>query len=154
MLLTLLGYKVSSVNFYCLQSSFSFVLVQGINTLNIDSRLRISYFTCPWPKIPTKTDPVIRLYLKGKIFDYLDHFYMQEAAIEDYFKPIDKEAETLMKMQLEGEEKTMRDMVKAMQQQALFENTESNKTAEVHDTGTNQNQDPASSNAPHQAQAR
>ncbi|GLT68089.1 hypothetical protein SLA2020_403490 [Shorea laevis] len=37
-----------------------------------------------------------------------------EAAIEDYFKPIDKEAETIMKMQLEGEEKTMREMMKAM----------------------------------------
>ncbi|KAF3448254.1 hypothetical protein FNV43_RR08967 [Rhamnella rubrinervis] len=77
-----------------------------------------------------------------------------EAAIEQYFKPIDKEAETLMKMQLEGEEKTMRDMVKAMQQQALLENTESNKTAKVHDIDPNQNQDPASSNAPNEAQVR
>lgn len=30
-----------------------------------------------------------------------------EAATEDYFKPIDKQAETIMIMQLEGEEKTM-----------------------------------------------
>ncbi|KAL2242829.1 UNVERIFIED_CONTAM: hypothetical protein Sindi_0400900, partial [Sesamum indicum] len=45
----------------------------------------------------------------------------QEAAIEEYFKPIDKEAEYIMKMQLEGEEKTMREMMKAMQTQALLE---------------------------------
>ncbi|XP_011073197.1 uncharacterized protein LOC105158224 [Sesamum indicum] len=44
-----------------------------------------------------------------------------EAAIEEYFKPIDKEAEYIMKMQLEGEEKTMREMMKAMQTQALLE---------------------------------
>ena len=31
--------------------------------------------------------------------------YFREAAIEDYFKPIDKEAEIVMKMQLAGEEK-------------------------------------------------
>ncbi|KAK4436758.1 hypothetical protein Salat_0009700 [Sesamum alatum] len=47
-----------------------------------------------------------------------------EAAIEEYFKPIDKEAEYIMKMQLEGEEKTMREMMKAMQTQALLEKAE------------------------------
>lgn len=59
-----------------------------------------------------------------------------------------------MKMQLEGEEKTMREMMKAMQQQALLEKTESNKTAKVHDIDTDQNQDPSSSTAAHQAQMR
>lgn len=59
-----------------------------------------------------------------------------------------------MKMQLEGEEKTMREMMKAMQQQALLEKTESNKNVKVHDVDTNQNQDPSSSTAPHQAQIR
>ncbi|KAH7514253.1 hypothetical protein FEM48_Zijuj11G0069100 [Ziziphus jujuba var. spinosa] len=78
----------------------------------------------------------------------------EEAAIEEYFKPIDKEAEAIMKMQLEGEEKTMREMMKAMQQQALLEKTESNKTAKVHDIDTDQNQDPSSSTAAHQAQMR
>ncbi|XP_007039702.2 PREDICTED: uncharacterized protein LOC18606177 isoform X1 [Theobroma cacao] len=52
-----------------------------------------------------------------------------EAAIEEYFKPIDKEAEMLMKMQLEGEEKTMKEMVAAMQQQALLEKAEAEKIA-------------------------
>lgn len=77
---------------------------------------------------------------------------MQEAAIEKYFKPIDEQAETLMKMQLEGEEKTMKEMMKALQQQALLEKTESNKTAKVHHIDANQNKDPASSNAAHDTQ--
>ncbi|EPS64403.1 hypothetical protein M569_10378, partial [Genlisea aurea] len=47
-----------------------------------------------------------------------------EAAIEEYFKPIDKEAEIIMKTQLEGEEKTMRQMVETMQKQALIEEAE------------------------------
>ncbi|KAL0397200.1 UNVERIFIED_CONTAM: protein BONZAI 1 [Sesamum calycinum] len=51
----------------------------------------------------------------------------QEAAIEEYFKPIDKEAEIIMKMQLEGEEKTMREMMTAMQRQALLEKAEAEK---------------------------
>ncbi|XP_022971854.1 uncharacterized protein LOC111470545 isoform X4 [Cucurbita maxima] len=51
-----------------------------------------------------------------------------ESAIEEYFKPIDKEAEALMKVQLEGEERTMKNMVKVMQQQALFENAEVDET--------------------------
>ncbi|XP_022971856.1 uncharacterized protein LOC111470545 isoform X6 [Cucurbita maxima] len=50
-----------------------------------------------------------------------------ESAIEEYFKPIDKEAEALMKVQLEGEERTMKNMVKVMQQQALFENAEAGR---------------------------
>ncbi|KAG7011487.1 hypothetical protein SDJN02_26393, partial [Cucurbita argyrosperma subsp. argyrosperma] len=49
-----------------------------------------------------------------------------ESAIEEYFKPIDKEAETLMKVQLEGEERSMKNMVKVMQQQ-LFEKAEAGK---------------------------
>ncbi|PIA45720.1 hypothetical protein AQUCO_01600157v1 [Aquilegia coerulea] len=47
-----------------------------------------------------------------------------EAAIEDYFKPIDKEAEIMMDMQLKGEEKKMKEMVKVMQEQALLEKAE------------------------------
>ncbi|KAK6127830.1 hypothetical protein DH2020_038432 [Rehmannia glutinosa] len=53
--------------------------------------------------------------------------YPQEAAIEEYFKPIDKEAELIMKTQLEGEEKSMREMVMAMQRQALLEKVEAEK---------------------------
>lgn len=52
-----------------------------------------------------------------------------EAAIEEYFKPIDKEAEIIVKMQLEGEEKTMREMMAAMQRQALVEKAEAERLA-------------------------
>lgn len=54
---------------------------------------------------------------------------MQEAAIEEYFKPIDKEAEYIMKIQLEGEEKTMREMMATLQRQALVEKAEAEKIA-------------------------
>uniref|UniRef100_A0A5B7BL25 Uncharacterized protein n=1 Tax=Davidia involucrata TaxID=16924 RepID=A0A5B7BL25_DAVIN len=61
-----------------------------------------------------------------------------EAAIEDYFKPIDKEAEIIMKMQLEGEEKTMKEMMTAMQKQALLEKAEADKIASMPNADTNQ----------------
>ncbi|KAL5997917.1 hypothetical protein ACLOJK_008851 [Asimina triloba] len=64
-----------------------------------------------------------------------------EAAIEDYFKPIDKEAQIIMNMQLEGEEKTMRAMMKAMQEQALQEKAAAEKLAKA-----------STSNANHQSQ--
>ncbi|KAI5328052.1 PREDICTED: LOC110702403 isoform [Prunus dulcis] len=66
-----------------------------------------------------------------------------EAAIEEYFKPIDKEAEMIMKTQLEGEERTMKEMMKAMHQQALLEKAEAEKTtAAAQNLETNQkNQD-------------
>lgn len=68
---------------------------------------------------------------------------MKEAAIEEYFKPIDKEAEMIMKTQLEGEERTMKEMMKAMHQQALLEKAEAEKTtAAAQNLETNQkNQD-------------
>lgn len=59
----------------------------------------------------------------------------QEAAIEEYFKPIDKQAEMIMKTQLEGEEKTMKEMMKAMQQQALLEKEEIEKLNKVNQAG-------------------
>ncbi|KAJ9147646.1 hypothetical protein P3X46_029782 [Hevea brasiliensis] len=61
-----------------------------------------------------------------------------EAAIEEYFKPVDKEAEIIMKMQLEGEEKTMKEMMKVMQTQALLERAEAEKSANSHNVDTNQ----------------
>ncbi|KAK2648155.1 hypothetical protein Ddye_015644 [Dipteronia dyeriana] len=52
-----------------------------------------------------------------------------EAAIEDYFKPIDKEAEMIMKIQLDGEEKSMEERLETMQKQALLEIAEAEKLA-------------------------
>ncbi|EYU21810.1 hypothetical protein ABFS83_09G072900 [Erythranthe nasuta] len=72
-----------------------------------------------------------------------------EAAIEEYFKPVDKEAEFIMKMQLEGEEKTMKDMMKAMQTQALLEKAEAEKTAALQNSKTDhQIEESSSSSAP------
>ncbi|CAI9771594.1 unnamed protein product [Fraxinus pennsylvanica] len=61
-----------------------------------------------------------------------------EAAIEEYFKPIDKEAEMIMKVQLEGEEKSMKEMMKAMQKQASFEAAEAEKTGRLQNADTDQ----------------
>ncbi|PSS09685.1 hypothetical protein CEY00_Acc16710 [Actinidia chinensis var. chinensis] len=61
-----------------------------------------------------------------------------EAAIEDHFKPIDKEAEIIMKVQLDGEEKTMREMVKAMQARALLEKAEADRIAAIKNAEANQ----------------
>ncbi|KAL5075848.1 hypothetical protein RYX36_014832 [Vicia faba] len=57
-----------------------------------------------------------------------------EVAIEEYFKPLDNEAEFLMKMQLEGEEKTSEMMMKALQEQAMRRQAEAEKSTSVHQT--------------------
>ncbi|XP_075639824.1 uncharacterized protein LOC142611620 [Castanea sativa] len=77
-----------------------------------------------------------------------------EAAIEEYFKPIDKEAEVIMKMQLDGEEKTLKEMMKTMQQQALLEKAEAEKIANANQVGAKQEEDQASAKTPQQAQMR
>uniref|UniRef100_A0A2P2JKZ6 Uncharacterized protein MANES_02G044300 n=1 Tax=Rhizophora mucronata TaxID=61149 RepID=A0A2P2JKZ6_RHIMU len=64
-----------------------------------------------------------------------------EGVIEEYFKPIDKEAEALMKMQLEGEEKTTRELIKTMQTQALLEKAEAEKITTAHQEDTSHNKD-------------
>uniref|UniRef100_A0A7N2N1F2 Uncharacterized protein n=1 Tax=Quercus lobata TaxID=97700 RepID=A0A7N2N1F2_QUELO len=83
---------------------------------------------------------------KSKVFE--------EAAIEQYFKPIDKEAEVIMKMQLDGEEKTLKEMMKTMQQQALLEKAEAEKIANANQVGAKQSEDQASTKTPQQAQTR
>ncbi|KAG9456304.1 hypothetical protein H6P81_000812 [Aristolochia fimbriata] len=55
-----------------------------------------------------------------------------ESAIEDYFKPIDKQAEILMNTQLEREERTMKEMVIAMKDQALMEKEVAKRIANAH----------------------
>ncbi|XP_059657655.1 uncharacterized protein LOC132304122 [Cornus florida] len=71
-----------------------------------------------------------------------------ESAIEKYFKPLDKEAEIVMKTQLEGEEKTMKEMMNAMQTQALLEKAEAEKIANAANADTNElPQDKASTTA-------
>ncbi|XVF13473.1 hypothetical protein REPUB_Repub08aG0210700 [Reevesia pubescens] len=78
-----------------------------------------------------------------------------EASIDEYFKPIDKEAEMIMKIQLEGEEKTMKEMVPTMQRQALLEKAEAEKIANKHQPDTNQgNQDSTTLSSCQHAQMR
>ncbi|ESW06082.1 hypothetical protein PHAVU_010G018500 [Phaseolus vulgaris] len=55
-----------------------------------------------------------------------------EAAIEDYFKPLDKEAELIMKMQLQGEERTSEMMMKTLEKQASLQQLEAEKKAGMH----------------------
>lgn len=57
-----------------------------------------------------------------------------EAVFEEYFKPIDKEAEIIMKMQLDGEEHRMKEMIKTMRAQALLEREEAEKLINVQNT--------------------
>ncbi|KAK1356462.1 putative Golgin subfamily A member 6-like protein 4 [Heracleum sosnowskyi] len=72
-----------------------------------------------------------------------------EAAIDEYFSPLDKEAETIMKIQLEGEEKSMKEMVKTMQRQAILEKEEAERIANVGDVDAKQHmQDKSSPNPP------
>ncbi|KAH6803315.1 transcription factor IIIB [Perilla frutescens var. frutescens] len=61
-----------------------------------------------------------------------------EMAIEEYFKPIDKEAELIMKEQLKGEEKSMREMMAIMQRQALLEKAEADALANLQNAKTAQ----------------
>ncbi|KAB2053983.1 hypothetical protein ERO13_A12G213600v2 [Gossypium hirsutum] len=78
-----------------------------------------------------------------------------EAAVEEYFKPIDKEVETIMKIQLDGEEKTMKEMMTTMQRQALLEKMEAEKIANTHQPDANQgNQDATTSSRGQDAQMR
>ncbi|CAK9176410.1 unnamed protein product [Ilex paraguariensis] len=77
-----------------------------------------------------------------------------EATIEEYFKPIDKEAEFIMKVQLEGEEKTMKEMMKAMQKQALLEQAEAEKVANMQNAEAKQHIQDKASSTPSQAELR
>ncbi|PRQ18372.1 vicilin-like seed storage protein At2g18540 [Rosa rugosa] len=66
-----------------------------------------------------------------------------EAAIEDYFKPLDQEAQRIMKTQLEGEERTMKQMMKTMHDQAMLDIAEEERKIKAQIVDTNQkNQDP------------
>lgn len=50
-----------------------------------------------------------------------------EAAIDDYFKPINMEAEAIVKMQLEGEENRTKEMMNILQKQAFLEKHQAQK---------------------------
>ncbi|KAL8200798.1 hypothetical protein R6Q57_012137 [Mikania cordata] len=54
-----------------------------------------------------------------------------EAAINEYFKPVDKQAEMIVEMKLQEEEKTMKQMMQAMKAQALLDQQETGKYANL-----------------------
>ncbi|KAE9593833.1 hypothetical protein Lal_00036518 [Lupinus albus] len=54
-----------------------------------------------------------------------------EAAIEEYFKPLDGEAEIIMKMQLEREEQTSHMMMNALEEQAALQAAEAERNASM-----------------------
>ncbi|XP_077244595.1 transcription factor IIIB [Tasmannia lanceolata] len=74
-----------------------------------------------------------------------------EVAIEEYFKPIDKEAEMIMNAQLEGEEKIMREMVKTMHERALLEKAEAEKIGKVGSVDAKDHNQETASTASNQA---
>ncbi|KAK3142593.1 hypothetical protein QOZ80_4BG0348680 [Eleusine coracana subsp. coracana] len=49
------------------------------------------------------------------------HLEEAETAIDDYFKPIDKNAKIIMDMQMEREEKRMKEMTQVMQEEAKMQ---------------------------------
>ncbi|MED6174744.1 hypothetical protein PIB30_071953 [Stylosanthes scabra] len=54
-----------------------------------------------------------------------------EGTIEEYFKPLDKKAEAVMKMQLEGEERNSNMMIEALQQHATLKQARTEKIAKM-----------------------
>ncbi|KAE9598256.1 hypothetical protein Lal_00004192 [Lupinus albus] len=54
-----------------------------------------------------------------------------EAAVEEYFKPLDNEAEIIMKMQLEGEERTSQMMMNALEEQAALQTAKAKQNASI-----------------------
>ena len=65
--------------------------------------------------------------------NFLTFFYhnFQEAAIDEYFKPIDKNAKIIADLQLEKEEKQMKEMAKVMQEQIKMQREITMKRAEA-----------------------
>ncbi|KAI3813080.1 hypothetical protein L1987_17796 [Smallanthus sonchifolius] len=54
-----------------------------------------------------------------------------ETAIDEYFKPFDKQAEMIVEMKLQEEEKTMKQMMQAMKAQALIDQQDLQKNANL-----------------------
>ncbi|GJY92760.1 hypothetical protein Tco_0508542 [Tanacetum coccineum] len=65
-----------------------------------------------------------------------------EAAINEYLKPVDKQAEMIVEMQLKEEEKTMKQMMQAMKEQALLGKEEAERNANLKIAETKQETHP------------
>ncbi|KAJ4821828.1 hypothetical protein Tsubulata_043993 [Turnera subulata] len=75
-----------------------------------------------------------------------------EKAIEEYFSPLDKQAEAIMKMQLESQSKSMTEMAKAMQAEVLREHSRHLKNENLEGTDSNQRDQESGSSSKQQAQ--
>ncbi|MCD7466623.1 hypothetical protein HAX54_003470 [Datura stramonium] len=60
-----------------------------------------------------------------------------ETAINEYFKPLDQQAEEVMKMQLKGDERRKDELMEAMQRQALLEMSQAEKLKNMQMLNTN-----------------
>ncbi|KAF3649352.1 putative GATA transcription factor 26-like isoform X1 [Capsicum annuum] len=60
-----------------------------------------------------------------------------EMAINEYFKPLDQQAEEVVKMQLKGDEKRKDELIEAMQRQAILEMAQAEKQKNMRMLNTN-----------------
>lgn len=60
-----------------------------------------------------------------------------ETAIDEYFKPLDQQAEEVVKMQLKGDERRKDELMEAMQRQALLEMAQAEKLKNMQMLNTN-----------------
>ncbi|CAM8946471.1 unnamed protein product [Rhodiola kirilowii] len=60
-----------------------------------------------------------------------------ETSIQEYLNSIDKDADMIVKMQLDGEEKTMKRMAEAMRNQALLEKVEADSIVDLQNAESN-----------------
>ncbi|KAM3322145.1 putative protein isoform X2 [Capsicum chacoense] len=60
-----------------------------------------------------------------------------ETAINEYFKPLDQQAEEVVKMQLKGDEKRKDELIDAMQRQAILEMAQAEKQKNMRMLNTN-----------------
>ncbi|CAA6660945.1 unnamed protein product [Spirodela intermedia] len=63
----------------------------------------------------------------------LHKFEETEAAIEEYLKPFDKNAKIIMNMQMEKEEKSAKQMLKAMHEEAVLKKSEQERIVNLND---------------------
>ncbi|GLT91134.1 hypothetical protein SLE2022_090370 [Rubroshorea leprosula] len=66
-------------------------------------------------------------------------FMFRKLPLRNCSNRFDKQAKAIMKMQLEGEKKTMKEMMEATEDQALLEIAEAERKAKTCQPGTHQN---------------
>lgn len=80
------------------------------------------------------------------------HACLQEAAIEEYLKPFDKNAKIIMNMQMEKEEKSAKEMLKAMHEEAILKKSEQERIVNL--SGVTESQEESEFTATREEQSR